>query len=134
MSRCHIAGLPQALAASLLCVAPLIASSQSLPRSFNAQTLRGVMEVRLAPEVLLNGKPALLSPGARIRGTENMLVLSAQLSGQRLVVNYTLDNQGQLRDVWVLTPAEIAKQPWPTTLEQAQQWVYDPLSQSWLKP
>jgi hypothetical protein len=54
--------------------------------------------------------------------------------GQKLVVNYTLDTVGELRDVWILTDAEAAKKPWPTTPEQAQSWVFDATQQSWRRP
>ena len=56
------------------------------------------------------------------------------LAGQRLVVNYTLDEFGLIKDVWVLTPAERAREPWPRTPEQAARWRFDPLGQSWTKP
>jgi hypothetical protein len=46
-------------------------------------------------------------------------------------VHYTMDGEGQLVDVWILTPDELAKWPWPTTLEQAQQWTFDPIAQVW---
>jgi hypothetical protein len=47
------------------------------------------------------------------------------------VVNYTLDMTGTVRDVWILRPDEIAKQPWPKTPEQARRWAFDPVAQVW---
>ena len=75
-----------------------------------------------------------LAMGARIRNPQNMVQLSGSLLGQRLKVNYTLDPSGAIRDVWILTDAELAKSPWPATPAQAQSWVFDSTMQTWSKP
>ncbi|MEK9952461.1 MAG: hypothetical protein VW687_09930 [Curvibacter sp.] len=67
----------------------------------------GVLRVVAPPEVLLDGKPARLSPGARIRGTNNLMVMSAALVGQDLKVLYTLEPLGLVHEVWILTMREI---------------------------
>jgi hypothetical protein len=105
-----------------------------MPRPFTAQTLRGEFVVTQAPEALLNQRPARLAPGARIRGADNLLLMSGAVVGQRLVVHYTLDLSGHVLNVWVLTPDELARQPWPTTPEQAAAWTFDPSSQTWSRP
>ena len=58
------------------------------------------------PQVVLDGHPDSLAPGARIRNEQNLFVLSGSVVGQKLLVNYTRDQAGQLRDVWILTPDE----------------------------
>jgi hypothetical protein len=103
-------------------------------RTFPPQALRGEIVVGYPPAVALNGKPARLAPGARIRDESNILQLSASLSGRRLIVHYTLDPDGQLADVWILTPPELARRPWPTTPKEAQTWIFNPVTQSWSKP
>ena len=126
MYRCFIA----------FCAAMLIAggvSAQSL-RKFPSTALRGTFEVVQAPEVALNGKPARLAAGARIAGQDNMLKLSASLTGQKFLVHYTVDTQGLLKDVWILTDDEAAKKPWPATAAEAQGWLFDPVAQVWSKP
>ena len=75
-------------------------------RSFPPSALRGKLVVLQAPEVSLDGQPARLSPGARIRGPQNELLMSAALSGQELIVNFTREPYGNIKDVWILTPAE----------------------------
>ena len=71
--------------------------------------LRGTLEVTVPPQVLLDGKTDQLSPGARIHGSNRMLLLSASLVGQpALAVNYTREAGGALAEVWVLTEAEAA--------------------------
>ena len=112
-------------------ISPFAAAAQNAPRPFPATALRGELAVTQPPEILLNQKPARLAPGARIRGADNLLLLSGSLTGQRLAVHYTLDSLGQLLDVWVLTAAELARRPWPTTPEQAQAWVFNPDAQTW---
>ena len=113
-----------------LAATTLPASAQTV-RKFTAQTLRGELTVTQPPEVLLNSKPARLSPGARIRGADNMLQMSGELVGQRLLVHFTLDPSGQLTDVWVLTASEASRKPWPVTPQQAASWSFNPDTQSW---
>ncbi len=104
------------------------------PRNFPANALRGEVAVTQPPDVLLNGKPARLAPGARIRGLDNMLMMSGALAGQRAVVNFTLDTQGLILDLWLLRPDERSKQPWPTSPQQVAAWQFDPVAQTWTKP
>ena len=103
-------------------------------RPFPADALRGELVVTLPPEVQLDGKPQRLAPGTRIRDGENRLVLSGTLVGQKRLVHYTRFADGQLREVWLLTPAEGAVQPWPRTPAEAAAWRFDPLAQRWAKP
>ena len=83
-------------------------------RLFPDNALRGVMVVTAPPDITMNGKPERLSPGSRIRNTQNQLLMSASLVGQELVVNYTRESLGQVHDVWILTPDEAAEKR-PTT-------------------
>ncbi|MDP3086546.1 MAG: hypothetical protein Q8N44_22985 [Rubrivivax sp.] len=121
------------LLAAALCAGPLTAFAQ-MPRSFPAQALRGELQVVQPPEVLVNGQPARLAPGARIRGQNNMLQMSGAIAGQSLLVHYTRDFDGLLRDVWVLTAAEAARKPWPVSETEAKAWAFDPVGQTWSKP
>jgi hypothetical protein len=114
----------------LAALAALPAFAQS-PRSFPANALRGELVVVLPPEVRLNGQPARLAPGARILDQHNLLQLSGSLVGRKLVVHYTRDEFGQPLQVWVLTQAEFARQPWPVTDAQAKTWLFDAAAQHW---
>ena len=129
MVRCVFA----LLAALCLGIAVFPATAQ-VQRNFPAATLRGALVVENGSEIRLNGEPARLAPGARIRGQNNMIAMSGSLAGQRLLVNYTFDMHGHVRDVWILTPEEAAVQPWPTTPQQAQAWQFDAASQTWVTP
>ncbi len=100
------------------------AASQNGVRPFPATAKRGVMEVRMTPVVLIDGTAERLSPGARIRGVNNMLMLTGQLVGQRLVVNYTRDAQGMIHEVWLLNALE-AERELPST-PATSSWSYSP--------
>ena len=121
-------------------VLPLLAAAcLALPaaaqvqRAFPQNALRGALVVGEAPEVALNGRPARLAPGARIRDHNNMSVVPGALLGARLLVHYTVDTLGLLREVWILRPDEAAVR-WPTTLQESQAWAFDPVAQAWFKP
>jgi hypothetical protein len=117
MNRCL--SLPRRLAARLtlggligLVLLPAVAQDalqRTPPIPLAAE--RGVLVVTQPPDVLLDGQPARLSPGARIRGRNNLLLLSAPLIGQALTVRYVRDAQGLVHDVWVLTEAEALQRP-----------------------
>lgn len=112
MNRCF-ALRPRLCAIGLLGVSALLSASSwaqtPYPRNFPTNALRGKLVVQQPPEVLLDGKTDRLSPGSRIRGTNNMLVMSGALVGQSLVVNYVRENTGLIHEVWILTSAEAAE-------------------------
>ncbi len=109
--------------------------AQELPtRLFPKNALRGVITFGVPPEVTLNGASARLSPGARLRAANNMMVLSGTLTGSKHTVHYTLENAGLIKDLWLLRDEEKAKTPWPTKPEQTEKWSFDAGAQSWTKP
>lgn len=121
MNRCHrFTLLRQAMMALSLVLGLLLAlpdaAAQMMVRQFPTAAKRGVMTVGAPPEVSINGQVLRLSPGVRIRGPNNMLVHSGALAGQRMPVNYLLESQGLVREVWILNAAEEAAQPrgWDT--------------------
>ena len=131
MPRC---ALPAALAAAVaLATLPLSASAQ-LQRPFPRDTLRGEINFVAPPDVLLNGKPARLSPGVRVRSANNQLVMAPLTTGNKAVVHYTMESTGLVNAVWFLTPEELAKKPWPSTLAEVEAWSWDPGAQVWVKP
>ena len=123
--------------ASLAVVAAIIVATPAfaqVQRAFPQNALRGAIAFGEPPEIALNGNPARLAPGARIRDLSNMLAMSGTLIGTRLLVNYTVDTSGLVKDVWILTPEEAAKHPWPRTPREAEAWVFDPNAQTWTRP
>lgn len=124
MNRCLVA-----LALAFLAALPAHAQ-----RVFERTALRGELQVTTPPEALLNGQSVRLSPGARIRSPQNLIVLSGTVIGQKLLVNYTLDGFGLVHNVWILSADEAARQPWPKTAAEAAAWAFDSTMQRWSKP
>lgn len=116
----------------IACALALPAAAQ-VQRNFSDKALRGELVFGTPPEITLNGKPARLAPGARIRDENNLLQMSATLAGRKLVVNYTTELEGSLLDVWILSRSELERKPWPTTEKEAQAWLFDPTAQTWTR-
>ena len=84
--------------------------AQGIVREAPKDVKPGVIAVSPTPPVIsVDGKPDRLSPGARIRDTNNMLVLSGALAGQTVYTVYRRDGVGLVHEVWLLTPAEYQK-------------------------
>jgi len=90
--------------AGLLFVASAAAQLRTIPSSAE----RGVMTHLSGMLVSLNGKRVQLAAGAQIRDTSNRIILPATLPANS-GVKYTLDLQGQVHRVWILSPAEAAQ-------------------------
>jgi hypothetical protein len=75
-------------------------------RQFPANARRGTMDVLQGAEIVMDGKAERLSPGGRIRGPNNMLVMTSAIAGQRYTVNFTRDAYGNVHQVWILTELE----------------------------
>ena len=112
MNRCTSLTTRRALLAltgTALCALTTLAQAQNAPRTFPANALRGTLVVTQPPAVTMDGKAAQLSPGARIKSPDNLLVLSSAVVGQTLLVNYTVEPHGMVHDIWILTEAEAAE-------------------------
>ena len=83
--------------------------AQAQLRSIPAQAKRG--EIRHLQDMLveINGRPMRLAAGAQIRDASNLIVQPVALPPGALV-KYTLDAQGGVFRVWILTAQE-ASQP-----------------------
>lgn len=88
-------------------------SSESAAQTVVREAPRDVRAARMGvvtpPEITLSGRADRLSPGARIRGTNNLLVLPATLAGQEVPVVFRRDAAGLVHEVWLLTEAEYAR-------------------------
>jgi len=140
MNRCAQFSLAAAALAAFAALSPAAASAQTaaadgqaLQRHFPKEALRGSIVFFAPPAIALNGTNTRMAPSYRIHGTNNLLVMSAQLEGLKATVDYTTDLQGQVREVWILAPAE-AEKTWPTTAAQAAAWTFDAIAQTWTKP
>ena len=112
MNRClyrhrlaRLSGAPALVCYGLLLLASSAATAQNL-RQFPPAAQRAQLLVTAPPEVLLNGQPARLAPGARIWGANHMGVMSASLVGTPVLVNYVRDSYGLVQTVWILSTLE----------------------------
>ncbi|RZI77579.1 MAG: hypothetical protein EOP80_04285, partial [Variovorax sp.] len=80
------AGLGGAYAPPARAQAPVENEATHGGRNFPIGTLRGKLLLVNSPEILLDGQPERLAPGARIRSPQNMLMMPAALTGQNLLV------------------------------------------------
>ena len=110
------------LAASLCAVltfsaAPIsIAQAQgvenAVARNFPPTSKRGDLVVTSAIEGKVNGDAYRLAPGLRLFNKQNQLVFAHSVIGQKLDVRYVIEpSTGMLHTAWVLTQAELAKEP-----------------------
>ena len=134
MNRCAQLSLALALAGTLAALAPAPAAGQTVQRNFPQTALRGKIVFGTPPVITINGNVAHMATGYRIHGLNNLLVMSTQLVGNSFVVDYTVDLQGQVYEVWLLSAAEAANKPWPRTTAEAAAWTFDPIAQTWTKP
>ena len=89
-----------------LCV--LSAGAHAQLRSIPVQAKGGEVERVYDMTVSIGGVELRLAPGTQIRDPSNRLVFPSALSAGAQV-RYLLDHQGQLRQVWILTPEEAKK-------------------------
>ena len=111
MNRCTFRLAASVLLAFSAALGGLPAAAQDVGdppavRDFPKNALRGQLVVLAPPEISMDGKPDRLAPGARLRSSDNLLLLTGQVINQNLTVNYLRDNMGQVQQVWVLTDAE----------------------------
>jgi hypothetical protein len=101
------------------------AAGEFVGRQFPPNVLRGTLEVLQGSEILLDYKPARLSPGGRIRGINNTLVLPGSLIGMQFTVNFTRDLYGNVHQVWLLTELEAAQKIKTATPERNFSFGYE---------
>jgi hypothetical protein len=134
MNRCAQLSIALALAGTLAALAPAPAAAQTVHRNFPQNALRGKIVFGTPPVITMNGNVTHLATGYRIHGLNNLLVMSAQLVGASFTVDYTIDLNGQVYEIWLLSEAEAAKTPWPASKADAAAWTFDPIAQTWTKP
>ena len=116
MNRCFLSLLALALSGAAVAQGqlsePLPVNEQAVQtgvpglRKFPANALRGTLQVVQTPQILIDGKPERLSPGARIRDPQQRLVMSASITGQTLVINFVRNPMGEVHEVWILNELE----------------------------
>jgi hypothetical protein len=88
-------------------VGTVVAGPAQAARDFPPNAVRAIFSVVQSPVVKLYRQELQLAPGAQIRDELNLIVQPASLSGRYRVL-YTLDTNGNVYRVWILTPEEQA--------------------------
>jgi hypothetical protein len=101
--------MPAARALTALALALACAAAHADLRSIPQEAKRGEMRHLQEMIVEIDGAPQRLAPGAQIRDAFNRLVLPTAVPPGS-TVRYLVDAQGYVRQVWILTPEEAAKQ------------------------
>jgi hypothetical protein len=97
------------IALSLALAATTIAA-QGFVREAPKDVKPGIIAVSATPPIItVDGKEDRLSPGARVRDRNNMLMLSGGLAGKTLYTVYRRDGSGLVHEVWLLNEQEYAK-------------------------
>jgi hypothetical protein len=105
MKKRIFCSLIMALAASATVLA------QGMLRVFPEQAELAVLTPRLHPEILLDGKPDRLSPGALIRDLNNRIVILNSLPDQDVIVSFIREPATkQIQFVWILSQAEFDRE------------------------
>ena len=86
-------------------------STLAFERPFPPQAKRGVMKPDLFPSIVINGKPRLMTAGARIWDADNLIQMPASLPVRNVIVNYTENDSFEIERVWILSEQEAAQSP-----------------------
>jgi hypothetical protein len=106
MNRC----LQKAVAGLAFALLSTLALAQGFTREAPKDVKPAVIGVSATPPIItVNGQPDRLSPGARIRDLNNMLVLSGSLVDKNYYTVYRRDSAGLVHEVWLLTAEEYQK-------------------------
>lgn len=105
-----LAGVTVAVTVTALLLGAAAASAQPvrvIPEDAPAARLVLAAPSASAPQTAtLDGKTVGVAPGVRLFGTDNQLLATAAVAGQKLPVRYKLDLYGQLLTAWVLSEPE----------------------------
>jgi hypothetical protein len=77
-------------------------------RTIPADAKRGQIQHVEDTVIRMNGRVMRLSAGAQIRNTSNVIIQPASVPAG-VLVKYTLDTQGYVHRVWILTLQEISQ-------------------------
>jgi len=96
------------VAVALLAGWAALAAAQAQLRTIPADAKRGSLRHVQEMVVEIDGSRRLLAPGAQIRDESNRVVLPVAVRPDALV-KYRVDGDGNVQQVWILTPQEAAQ-------------------------
>ena len=86
-------------------------STLAFERPFPPQAKRGTMKPDLFPSIVIDGKPRLMTAGARIWNADNLIQMPASLPVRNVIVNYTENDSFEIDRIWILSEQEAAQSP-----------------------
>jgi hypothetical protein len=90
-----------------LLAAPVVAQVRNPPIPEDSR--RGVIRHVEAMAVLVDDKPVQLAAGAQIRNQQNLIIVPMAIPREGAWADFTLNGDGQVFRVWLLTPEERAR-------------------------
>jgi len=93
----------------LACLGLIVGSAYAQARSIPEEAKAGALSHLQDMFVSINGVAVRLAPGVQIRDQNNRLIVPTAVPPASQV-KYVLDQEGLVRQVWILTPEE-AQQP-----------------------
>ena len=93
-----------ALALTFVLSTSAYAQLRSIPDEAKRGEIRHLQDMLVA----IDGVPQRLAPGAQIRDASNRVVVPAAVAAGT-EVKYVLNDEGLVRQIWVLSPVEAAK-------------------------
>jgi hypothetical protein len=98
------------LAACAIVIMSLIATpSAALDRLFPPNANRGELKAHDYPFFKIGSRSYRMSAGGRIFSQQNLIIMPVSLQQQTAQIMYSIDINGQLSAIWLLTPPEAAK-------------------------
>ena len=92
------------LIAACFAASTALAQVRSIPQEAKRGEVRHVQDMT----VTIDGVPQRLAPGAQIRDASNRILLPTAVPAGA-DVKYVVNEEGHVRQMWILTPAEAAK-------------------------
>ena len=96
---------------ALLVGALLLPAGVLAARNFPQSAQRGELTAHQYPYYLIDKKTWRLAVGGKIYNHQNMIIMPVSLQAQKAQIMYSLDVNGELSAIWLLTPAEAARYP-----------------------
>jgi len=95
-----------ALLAALV-AAPVVAQFRTTPIPENSR--RGIIRHVQQMAVAVDDKLMQLAAGAQIRNQQNLIIVPMSIPKEGAWADYTVNSNGEIFRVWLLTPQEVAK-------------------------
>jgi hypothetical protein len=94
---------------ALLPALSLCAAVLAQPRPIPEDSRRGYLRHVESMAVTMDGRRMQLAAGATIRDRQNLIIVPVSLPRDGAWAEYTLDRNGQIFRVWLLTPEELER-------------------------